>query len=155
MQDPPLQLHELCKDCLSLGLHLTMQSHKLNTCYKPGRGGEGRGGSGEGRGREGKEGGRGEGRVTIKDRQAQPVPKRRSSLVQHTAHVVHYSTRGKEHHHFVSLCGRRENVTACTPRGEGGRTPCAHAGSPPGKRASPPPAPPTIRGRGKGTPTST
>ena len=55
MQDPPLQLHELCKDCLSLGLHLTMQSHKLNTCYKPGRGGEGRG-------REGKEGGRGEGR---------------------------------------------------------------------------------------------
>ena len=123
-------------------------------------GGEGRGGSGEGRGREGKEGGRGEGsrgegRVTIKDRQAQPVPKRRSSLVQHTAHVVHYSTRGKEHHHFVSLCGRRENVIACTPRGEGGRTPCAHAGSPPGKRASPPPAPPTIRGRGKGTPTST
>ena len=59
--------------------------------------------------------------MTIKDRQAQPVPKRRSSLVQHTAHVVHYSTRGKEHHHFVSLCGRRENVTACTPQGEGGR----------------------------------
>ena len=57
MQDPPLQLHELCKDCLSLGLHLTMQSHKLNTCYKPGRGGEGEGvgRGGEGRGRKGAE----------------------------------------------------------------------------------------------------
>ena len=50
VQDPPLQLHELCKHHLPLGLHFAMQSHKLNTCYKPGRG---RGGEGEGRGRGG------------------------------------------------------------------------------------------------------
>ena len=34
MQGPPLELHELCKDHLSLGLHLAMQSHKHSTSYK-------------------------------------------------------------------------------------------------------------------------
>ena len=126
MQGPPLELHKLCKDRLSLGLHLAVQSHKHSTSYKS----------------------RGEGRA---NQYGQANFGRRACSLDTLTQPTQSTCSPQRHtlQRTPSLCAPAWKEGGGVRGLQGGWVrwiPCALAGSPQGRLASPLPAPPSIRG---------